>query len=128
SSLRSNNAEARDCIACIPSPSASLPDPHRRRRRCRRVAGQTRIAGRRRCESELKETAAQCLALAYSTTDPHTRAALLTMAQKLNDGATRRVDDYEAAQREFNDRQMLPQSPQPVLQQQQQIQPKKDKA
>src|SRR5262249_16836961 len=51
-------------------------------------------------KDELKETAAQCLALAYSTTDPHTRAALLTMAQKLNDGATRRVDDYEAAQRE----------------------------
>jgi hypothetical protein len=50
------------------------------------------------------------------------------MAQKLHDGATRRVDDYEAVQREFNDRQMLPQSPQPpALQQQQQIQPKKDK-
>jgi hypothetical protein len=82
-------------------------------------------------KDELKETAAQCLALAYSTTDPHTRAALLTMAQKLNDRPTRRVDDYEAAQREFNDRQMLPQSPQspqpPALQQQQQIQPKKDK-
>jgi hypothetical protein len=79
-------------------------------------------------KDELKETAAQCLALAYSTIDPHTRAALLTMAQKLNDRPTRRVDDYEAAQREFNDRQMLPQSPQPpALQQQQQIQPKKDK-
>jgi len=79
-------------------------------------------------KDQLKETAAQCLALAHSTTDPHTRAALLTMAQKLNDRTTRRVDDYEAAQREFNDRQMLPQPPQPVLQQQQQIQPKKDKA
>ena len=82
-------------------------------------------------KDELKETAAQCLALAYSTTDPHTRAALLTMAQKLNNRPTRRVDDYEAAQREFNDRQMLPQSPQspepPALQQQQKIQPKKDK-
>ena len=82
-------------------------------------------------KDELKETAAQCLALAYSTTDPYTRAALLAMAQKLNDRPTRRVDDYEAAQREFNDRQMLPQSPQspqpPALQQQQQIQPKKDK-
>jgi hypothetical protein len=78
-------------------------------------------------KDELKETAAHCLALAHSTTDPHTRAALLTMAQKLHDGATRRVDD-EAVQREFNDRQMLPQSPQPpALQQQQQIQPKKDK-
>ena len=71
---------------------------------------------------ELRETAAQCLALAHSTTDPHTRAALLTMAQKLHDGASKRADDYAAAQREFNDRQMLPQ---PAAQQQQQIQPKK---
>lgn len=71
---------------------------------------------------DLKETAAQCLALAHSTTDPHTRAALLTMAQKLHDGASKRADDYEAVQREFNDRQMLPQ---PAAQEQQQIQPKK---
>ena len=73
-------------------------------------------------KDELKETAAQCLALAYSTTDPHTRAALLTMAQKLYDQARKRAHDYEAAQREFNDRQMLPQP----VQDQQQIQPKKD--
>lgn len=71
---------------------------------------------------ELKETAAQCLGLAHSTSDPRTRAALLTMAQKLYDRAGKRVDDYEAAQREFNDRQMLPHSP---TQQQQQIQPKR---
>jgi hypothetical protein len=32
---------------------------------------------------ELKETAAQCLALAHTTTDPQTRAALLIMAEKL---------------------------------------------
>jgi hypothetical protein len=75
---------------------------------------------------ELKETAAQCLALAHSTTDPHTRAALLTLAQKLYDRASKRVDDYEAAQREFNDRQMLPKSAAQQQQQQQQIQPKKD--
>jgi hypothetical protein len=74
-------------------------------------------------KDELKETAAQCLALAHSTTDARTRAALLTMAQKLYDRASKRADDYEAAQREFNDRQMLPQSP---MQQQQQIQPKRD--
>jgi hypothetical protein len=75
-------------------------------------------------KDELKETAAQCLALAHSTTDPHTRAALLTLAQKLYDRASKRVDDYEAAQREFNDRQMLPKPA--AQQQQQQIQPKKD--
>ena len=72
---------------------------------------------------ELRETAAQCLALAHSTSDPQTRAALLGLAQKLYDGASRRAHHYEAAQREFNDRQMLPQ---PAPQQQQQIQPKKD--
>ena len=72
-------------------------------------------------KDELKETAAQCLGLAHSTTDARTRAALLTMAQKLNDRASKRADDYEAAQREFNDRQMLPQ---PTVQQK--IQPKKD--
>ena len=71
---------------------------------------------------ELKESAAQCLGLAHSTTDPRTRAALLTMAQKLYDRASRRADDYEAAQREFNDRQMLPQ---PAVQEQQQLRPKK---
>jgi uncharacterized membrane protein YjjP (DUF1212 family) len=74
-------------------------------------------------KDELKETAAQCLGLAHSTTDARTRAALLTMAQKLYDRASKRADDYEAAHREFNDRQMLPQSP---MQQQQQIQPKRD--
>ena len=74
-------------------------------------------------KDELKETAAQCLGLAHSTTDARTRAALLTMAQKLYDRASKRADDYEAAQREFNDRHMLPQSP---MQQQQQIQPKRD--
>jgi hypothetical protein len=72
---------------------------------------------------ELKETAAQCLALAHSTTDPRTRAALLTMALKLYERATKPADDYEAAQREFNDRQMLPRS---GMQQQQQMQPKKE--
>jgi hypothetical protein len=72
---------------------------------------------------ELKETAAQCLALAQSTADPRTRAALLTMALKLYERATKSADGYEAAQREFNDRQMLPRS---GMQQQQQTQPKKE--
>jgi hypothetical protein len=72
---------------------------------------------------ELKETAAHCLALAHSTTDPRTRAALLTMALKLYDRATKPADGYEAAQREFNDRQMLPRS---GMQQRQQMQSKKE--
>jgi hypothetical protein len=72
---------------------------------------------------ELKETAAQCLALAHSTTDPRTRAALLTIALKLYDRATKPANDYEAAQREFNDAQMLPRS---GVQQRQHTQPKKE--
>jgi hypothetical protein len=60
---------------------------------------------------ELRATAAQCLALAQSTTDPQTRAALLIMAQKLNDMASNRPASFEMAQREFNERQMLPPQP-----------------
>ena len=71
---------------------------------------------------ELKETAAQCLALAHTTTDSQTRAALLTMAQKLYERANRPPANYESAQRAFNDEQMLPRAP---MQQQQQTQPKK---
>jgi hypothetical protein len=77
---------------------------------------------------ELRATAAQCLALAQSTTDPQTRAALLIMAQKLNDMASNRPASLDMAQREFNERQMLPPQPaqpQPPMQQQQQIQPEK---
>ena len=80
---------------------------------------------------ELRETAAQCMALAQSTTDPAVRAALTIMAQKLCDVANHRSADYEVAQREFNDRQMLQrfpvQQPQSTMQQQQQIQSKKEK-
>jgi hypothetical protein len=79
---------------------------------------------------ELRTTAAECLALARATTDQRTRAALTIMAQKLYDMTGNRTAEYEAAQREFNDRQMLPQlpleQPQPAMQQQQQIQPKKE--
>jgi hypothetical protein len=77
---------------------------------------------------ELRATAAQCLSLAQSTTDPQTRAALLIMAQKLNDMASNRPASLDMAQREFNERQMLPPQPaqpQPPMQQQQQIQPEK---
>jgi hemin uptake protein HemP len=46
------------------------------------------------------------------------------MAQKLHDMASNRPEDFEAAQREFNAQQMMPR-PQPTMQQQQQVQPKK---
>jgi hypothetical protein len=60
------------------------------------------------------------LALAQSTTDPQARAALLIMAQKLNDMASHRPGSFEMAQREFNEQQMLPPQraqPQPPMQQ-----------
>jgi hypothetical protein len=75
---------------------------------------------------ELRDTAAHCLALAQSTPDPRTRAALITMAQKLYEMAEDRPGVFEAAQHEFNNGQMLPRrtiEPQPTMQQQQQIQP-----
>jgi hypothetical protein len=77
---------------------------------------------------ELRDTAAHCLALAHSTPDPRTRAALITMAQKLYEMANDRPGEFEAAQHEFNNGQMLPRQPrqpQPPMQQQQQIQPQK---
>jgi hypothetical protein len=79
---------------------------------------------------ELRAIAAQCLALSRSTLDPQTRTALLLMAQKLYDLASERPGDFEAVLQEFNDQQMLPQPQkpqlQPTMQQQQQIQPKKE--
>jgi hypothetical protein len=77
---------------------------------------------------ELRTTAAQCLALARSATDPRKRLTLTGMAQKLYEMAGDPAGDFERAQHEFNDRQMLPLrsvQPQPTMQQQQQIQPKK---
>jgi hypothetical protein len=46
------------------------------------------------------------------------------MAQKLNDMASSRPASFDLAQQEFNERQMLPQrpQPQPTMHQQQQIQ------
>ena len=80
---------------------------------------------------ELRETAAQCVALAQSTTDPAVRAALTIMAQKLYDVANHRSAAYDVAEREFNDRQVLQQfpvqQPRSTMQQQRQIQSKKEK-
>jgi len=47
---------------------------------------------------ELRATAAQCVALAQSTTDPRTRAVLTIMAQKLYDMANRQSAEYELDQ------------------------------
>jgi hypothetical protein len=77
---------------------------------------------------ELRATAAQCLTLAWSATDPRKRIALIGMAQKLYEMAGAPAGDFERARQEFNDWHMLPlrsAQPQPTMQQQQQIQPKK---
>jgi hypothetical protein len=91
----------------------------------RRLAEECLAAIRR--ADELRAKAAQCLALSRSTTDRQTRTALLIMAQKLHDMANDRPGNFEMAQREFNDQQMLPQrlKPRPAMQQQQ-IRPKKE--
>jgi hypothetical protein len=79
---------------------------------------------------ELRATAAECLALSRSTIDPQTRTALLIMAQKLYDMASDHPRAFEAVVQEFNYQQMLPPrakpQPQSTMQQQQQIQPKKE--
>jgi hypothetical protein len=50
--------------------------------------------------------AAECLALARTTADPSTRAALITMAQQLHDLASRPAIDFEAIVQIFNEGQM----------------------
>jgi hypothetical protein len=77
---------------------------------------------------ELRAMAGQCLALARSATDPRKRITLTGMAQKLYEIAGGPAGDFERAQQEFNDWHMQPlrpAQPQPTMQQQQQIQPKK---
>jgi hypothetical protein len=67
--------------------------------------GRTNMADR---TDRLRAAASQCLTLAQASSDPQVRAALLIMAQRLNDMASGRHVNFEMAQREFNDRQMLP--------------------
>jgi hypothetical protein len=71
---------------------------------------------------EFRKAAADCVALARTTSDPMTRANLLTMAQKWYDLANGSPTNFEAILREFNDEQMS----RPVTQQQQQVQPKQE--
>jgi hypothetical protein len=62
---------------------------------------------------EFRKAAADCVALARTTSDPRTRASLLTMAQKWYDMATGSATNFNAIVREFNDEQMV----RPVTQQ-----------
>jgi len=71
---------------------------------------------------DYRQAAAECVAIARTTSDPDTRVKLLTMAQRWFNMANGSQINFEAIVRGFNDRQMAP----PVAQQQQQIQPKKE--
>jgi hypothetical protein len=71
---------------------------------------------------EFRKAAADCVALARSTSDPLMRTNLLTMAQRWYDLANGPATNFDAIVREFNDHQMS----KPVMQQQQQIQPKEE--
>lgn len=74
---------------------------------------------------EFRNMAAECLAIARITSDPVARVTLLTMAQKWFDLANGPATNLDAALREFNASQMSD-ARTPTMQQQQQIQPKKD--
>ena len=73
---------------------------------------------------EFRKRASDCLAAARTAEDPATRANLLIVAQRWFDLANGPSINFEALQRDFNDRQMRD-PPQPPLQQQQQIHPDK---
>jgi hypothetical protein len=73
---------------------------------------------------EFRKAATDCVALARIASDPGTRSSLLLMAQRWYDLANGPATDFDAVQREFNDGQMRG-AFKPVMQQQQQIQPKK---
>jgi hypothetical protein len=71
---------------------------------------------------EFRKAAADCVALARTTTDAMTRTSLLIMAQKWYDLANGPATDFNAIVQEFNDQQMS----KPVTQQQQVQQPKRE--
>jgi len=72
---------------------------------------------------QFRKAAADCVRLARRTTDLRTRASLLVMAQRWYDMANGPSTNFDAVQRAFNEAQM---APRPVMQQQQQVQPKKE--
>jgi len=68
---------------------------------------------------EFRSLAAECVAIARTTSDPVARVTLLTMAQKWFDLANGPTTNLDAALREFNTSQMSD-APTPTMQQQQQ--------
>jgi hypothetical protein len=72
---------------------------------------------------EFRAAAAQCLALAQTTTDLRVREELVHMAARLHDLANSVPADFDIILQAVNDQ--MSSAPPPVAQQQQQIQPKK---
>jgi hypothetical protein len=74
----------------------------------------------------LRREAARCLEQAAATADPIKRAELINMAARFHELAETLAHDFAAILQAFNDAKMAPPAPEPVAQQQQQIQPKKE--
>jgi hypothetical protein len=74
---------------------------------------------------KFRKLASDCLAMAQTTTDPGTRIFLLTIGQRWHDLASGPAVDVDAVGPDFNDRQMSDHA-HPIMQQQQQIQDKRD--
>jgi hypothetical protein len=77
-----------------------------------------------------RRAALECLQLARRASDENARTTLLMMAQRwfdLANGPTTQ-GGLDFAVREFNEGQMVPKQPAQTAQQQQQIQPKKDRS
>jgi hypothetical protein len=77
-----------------------------------------------------RRAALECLQLARRASDESARTTLLMMAQRwfdLANGPTTQ-GGLDFAVREFNEGQMVPKQPAQTAQQQQQIQPKKDRS
>jgi hypothetical protein len=77
---------------------------------------------------DLRREAARCLEQANATADPRRREQLITMATRFYELATSVQADFDSILRAFNEAQMAPPdaASKPVVQQQQQVQPKKD--
>jgi hypothetical protein len=71
---------------------------------------------------EFRKLAAECVAIARTTSDPVARVTLLTMAQKWFDLANGPTTNLDAALRNTS---QMSDARTPTMQQQQQIQPKK---
>jgi hypothetical protein len=74
---------------------------------------------------DFRRKAARYLALAKITVNPKARKELVIMAARLHSFANSTPADFGIVLQALNDQQTASSAPQPVAQQQQQIQPKK---